>query len=114
MERELISLHLCYGAKRPALGGVQIFTTNYQMCHGPEGMGNGTIAAFLIKKKPVDLTSDVGQSKDDGTLFLTISNGSGSGFIPAWKKTLPFVNVGIWLTIFTCSSTQNNNGEVAL
>lgn len=57
--------------------GEQLFVTNCQMCHGAEGLGNGPISNFLIKKKPADLTSDLIQSKDDGTLFLIISNGSG-------------------------------------
>jgi len=55
--------------------GAQLFAINCQMCHGPDGEGNGTIAAFLIKKKPANLTSQQVQSKSDGSLFLTISNG---------------------------------------
>jgi mono/diheme cytochrome c family protein len=55
--------------------GAQIFSTNCVMCHGIDGMGNGTVAAFLVKKKPADLTSALIQSKSDGTLFLSISNG---------------------------------------
>ena len=68
--------------------GTQLFATNCQICHGDGGQGNGPISAFLIKKKPADLTGDVVQSKDDGTLFLTISNGSGSGFMPALNENL--------------------------
>lgn len=60
--------------------GAQLFSTHCQMCHGQEGKGNGTIAAFLVSKKPADLTSNLIQSKDDGTIFLTISNGF--GFMP--------------------------------
>jgi mono/diheme cytochrome c family protein len=55
--------------------GTQIFSTHCVMCHGIDGMGNGTVAAFLVKKKPADLTSGLIQSKSDGTLFLSISNG---------------------------------------
>jgi mono/diheme cytochrome c family protein len=55
--------------------GAQIFSTNCVMCHGIDGMGNGTVAAFLVKKKPADLTSALIQSKSDGALFLSISNG---------------------------------------
>ncbi len=55
--------------------GAQIFSTNCVMCHGIDGMGNGTVAAFLVKKKPADLTSALIQSKSDGTLFLSITNG---------------------------------------
>jgi mono/diheme cytochrome c family protein len=55
--------------------GAQLFTINCQMCHGETGEGNGTISAFLVKKKPANLTSELVQSKSDGSLFLTISNG---------------------------------------
>jgi mono/diheme cytochrome c family protein len=66
--------------------GEQLFVTHCQMCHGEEGVGNGPISNFLVKKKPADLTSDLVQSKDDGTLFLIISNGSGSGYMPALNE----------------------------
>ena len=55
--------------------GAQLFAINCQMCHGETGEGNGTISAFLVKKKPANLTSGLVQSKSDGSLFLTISNG---------------------------------------
>ena len=55
--------------------GAQLFEIHCQMCHGEAGEGNGTISAFLVKKKPANLTSELVQSKSDGSLFLTISNG---------------------------------------
>jgi mono/diheme cytochrome c family protein len=55
--------------------GAELFAINCQMCHGETGEGNGTISAFLVKKKPANLTSELVQSKSDGSLFLTISNG---------------------------------------
>jgi mono/diheme cytochrome c family protein len=64
--------------------GAQLFKTNCVMCHGETGQGTGTIAAFLIKKKPADLTSPLVQTKTDGTLFMTISNGF--GFMPAMNE----------------------------
>jgi mono/diheme cytochrome c family protein len=60
--------------------GAQLFQIHCLACHGAAGKGTGTIAAFLIKKKPADLTSEAIQSKSDGTIFLTISNGF--GFMP--------------------------------
>ena len=54
--------------------GAEIFAINCKMCHG-DGTGNGTVAAFLAKIKPADLTSAIIQNKDDGTLFISISNG---------------------------------------
>ena len=55
--------------------GAQLYSIHCMMCHGENGEGNGTISAFLVKKKPANLTSDLVQSKSDGSLFLTISNG---------------------------------------
>jgi cytochrome c len=55
--------------------GAQLFEIHCQMCHGETGEGNGTVAAFLVKKKPANLGSEQVQSKSDGSLFLTISNG---------------------------------------
>jgi mono/diheme cytochrome c family protein len=55
--------------------GAELFNINCTACHGVDGKGNGTIAAFLVKRKPADLTGFLVQSKSDGSLFLTISNG---------------------------------------
>jgi len=66
--------------------GAQLFRIHCQMCHGENGQGNGPISAFLIQKKPADLSSDPVQTKDDGTLFLTVSNGS--GLMPALNENL--------------------------
>jgi len=55
--------------------GAELYSIHCQMCHGEAGEGNGTIAAFLVKKKPANLTSEPVQVKSDGSLFLTISNG---------------------------------------
>jgi mono/diheme cytochrome c family protein len=54
--------------------GTEFFMINCQMCHGATGEGNGPIAANILNK-PANLTLDVTQSKSDGSLFLTISNG---------------------------------------
>jgi mono/diheme cytochrome c family protein len=55
--------------------GQELFVINCQMCHGVTGQGNGPIAPFLLNFKPANLTSPVVQSKSDGSIFLTISNG---------------------------------------
>ena len=54
--------------------GRTLFTINCIMCHGETGEGNGQIAAFLANK-PANLTSIITQSKTDGALFMTITNG---------------------------------------
>ena len=55
--------------------GAELYQIHCMMCHGDTGQGNGTVSAFLVKKKPADLTSEVVQAKADGSWFLTISNG---------------------------------------
>jgi mono/diheme cytochrome c family protein len=55
--------------------GAELFAINCAQCHGATGEGNGPVAPFLIKYKPANLTTDVVQSKSDGSFFLTISNG---------------------------------------
>jgi mono/diheme cytochrome c family protein len=67
--------------------GQELFTINCQMCHGVTGAGNGPIAPFLLDFKPANLTSDVAQSKSDGSIFLTISNGL-EGRMPALNENL--------------------------
>jgi mono/diheme cytochrome c family protein len=64
--------------------GKQLFTTNCQMCHGDAGLGDGPISAFLIKKKPANLSGALVQSQPDGALFMTISNGL--GYMPAMNE----------------------------
>ena len=67
--------------------GAELFSINCSQCHGPAADGNGPVAPFLIKFKPANLTSDVVQSKSDGSIFLTISNGL-DGRMPALNENL--------------------------
>lgn len=55
--------------------GAELYQIHCAMCHGAGGKGDGTVAAFLVKKKPADLTSEAVQVKSDGSMFLTITNG---------------------------------------
>jgi mono/diheme cytochrome c family protein len=57
------------------------------MCHGQTGEGTGPIAAFLIKYKPANLTTDVVQAKSDGSMFMTITNGL-EGRMPPLNENL--------------------------
>jgi mono/diheme cytochrome c family protein len=66
--------------------GQQLFTINCQMCHGQTGEGTGPIAPFLANR-PANLTSDVVQSKSDGSMFLTITNGV-AGKMPPLNENL--------------------------
>lgn len=67
--------------------GAQLYTLHCQMCHGATAQGNGPIAPFLVDYKPADLTSEVVQSKSDGSFFLAISNGI-EGKMPALNENL--------------------------
>ncbi len=67
--------------------GAELYAIHCQMCHGVTGGGNGSVAPFLIQFKPADLTAAVSQSKSDGSIFLTISNGV-DGRMPALNENL--------------------------
>lgn len=67
--------------------GAELYAIHCQMCHGITGEGNGSVAPFLIQFKPANLTTAVAQSKSDGSIFLTISNGV-DGRMPALNENL--------------------------
>ena len=64
--------------------GAELYAINCKMCHGQTAEGTGPIAPFLANK-PANLTSPVVQSKSDGSIFLTISNGV-AGKMPALNE----------------------------
>ncbi len=66
--------------------GAQLFATHCVMCHGVKGEGNGQLAA-LLANKPINLTLPITQTKNDGALFFTISNGV-AGRMPALNENL--------------------------
>jgi len=66
--------------------GHTLFRINCIMCHGETGEGNGPIAA-LIANKPANLTSIITQSKTDGALFMTITNGVEGRMPPMIENT---------------------------
>jgi len=66
--------------------GKELYQINCMLCHGPQGQGDGPVASFL-KNKPANLTSDAVQTKTDGALFMTITNGV-TGAMPALNENL--------------------------
>ncbi len=68
-----------------------LFSLNCVQCHGPNGEGNGIIGGAIMWP-PANLTSPVVQTKADGALFLTISNGiqgaDGQIHMPALNENL--------------------------
>ncbi|HET9589433.1 MAG TPA: cytochrome c [Anaerolineales bacterium] len=66
--------------------GALLYDIHCKMCHGATAEGNGPIAPFLANR-PANLTSPVVQSKSDGSIFLTITNGI-DGKMPPLNENL--------------------------
>jgi mono/diheme cytochrome c family protein len=66
--------------------GAVLYDIHCKLCHGATAEGNGPIAPFLANK-PANLTSPIVQSKSDGSIFLTISNGV-QGKMPPLNENL--------------------------
>jgi len=67
--------------------GAELYDIHCKMCHGQTFEGNGPIAPFLANK-PANLTSPLLQSKSDGSIFLTITNGVDSKMPPLNENLL--------------------------
>jgi mono/diheme cytochrome c family protein len=66
--------------------GAELYDIHCKMCHGQTFDGNGPIAPFLANK-PANLTAPIVQSKSDGSIFLTITNGV-EGKMPPMNENL--------------------------
>ncbi len=66
--------------------GKMLYEINCQLCHGPDGRGDGPIAEF-IENPPTDLTTEAVAAKSDGSLFVIISAGV-PGKMPALSENL--------------------------
>ena len=66
--------------------GAELYAIHCKMCHGQTYEGNGPIGPFLANK-PANLTSPIVQSKSDGSIFLTITNGV-EGKMPPMNENL--------------------------
>ena len=67
--------------------GAELYDIHCKLCHGQTFEGNGPIAPFLLPNKPANLTSPIVQSKSDGSIFLTITNGV-EGKMPPMNENL--------------------------
>jgi mono/diheme cytochrome c family protein len=67
--------------------GMQLYDVHCALCHGRSGQGDGIIGPFLQNREPAILTGGAVQTKSDGALFLTVSNGV-SGAMPALNENL--------------------------
>jgi mono/diheme cytochrome c family protein len=66
--------------------GAQLYDIHCKLCHGQLFDGRGPIAPFLANK-PANLTSPLVQSKSDGSIFLTLTNGV-EGKMPPMNENL--------------------------
>jgi mono/diheme cytochrome c family protein len=66
--------------------GQELFRINCALCHGPEGQGNGSFAAFL-QNKPSNLTEGNAVEISDGEIYRVISDGI-EGRMPALRENL--------------------------
>ena len=66
--------------------GKQTYLTSCAVCHGPQGKGNGPLAATL-NPRPVDLTVHA-RLHSEGELFYWITNGISGTAMPKWQDQL--------------------------
>jgi mono/diheme cytochrome c family protein len=67
--------------------GSQLYMKNCSFCHGPKGLGDGTLAPK--DTKPANLTdAEWTRGSTDGDIFLTISEGIPEVKMPAAKTRL--------------------------
>ena len=66
--------------------GKQTYLTSCAVCHGPQGKGNGPLAATL-NPRPVDLTVHA-RLHTEGELFYWITNGISGTAMPKWQDQL--------------------------
>jgi mono/diheme cytochrome c family protein len=69
-----------------AVSGADVFKTNCETCHGPEGHGDGP-AGQVLEPKPKNL-ADVQAVAPDDYLFWRISEGKPGTAMIAWKGIL--------------------------
>jgi len=67
--------------------GKELYDIHCALCHGSDGKGEGTIAAYLNDKKPADLTEDNLVNNNEGAIFMTITDGVGDT-MPALRGNL--------------------------
>jgi mono/diheme cytochrome c family protein len=75
--------------------GAEVFRTNCETCHGPQGHGDGP-AGQSLNPKPQDL-SELQKIAGDDYLFWRISDGKPGTSMIAWKGILS--EEQIWQTI---------------
>ncbi len=78
-----------------ASAGAEVFRTNCEMCHGPQGHGDGP-AGQSLDPKPRNLASIQAAASDD-FLFWRVREGKPGTSMVAWKGILS--DEQIWQTV---------------
>lgn len=86
--------------------GKQLYEIHCALCHGSQGNGNGSFAAFL-KHKPANLLAGNALTGSDGSIFMVISSGI-PGRMPALRENLPAARER-WDVINYIRSLQHQN-----
>lgn len=74
-----------FGAEA-ATEGAKVFQSNCEMCHGPQGHGDGP-ASGSLEPKPKNL-AELQENVGDDYLFWRISDGKPGTSMVAWKNIL--------------------------
>ncbi len=69
-----------------AAAGAQVFQTNCEACHGPQGHGDGP-AGVALEPAPKNL-AELSKIASDDYLFWRISTGRPGTAMPPWKGVL--------------------------
>ena len=81
-----------YAGKKNPLGpegaaaGAQVFQSNCEACHGPQGHGDGP-AGVALEPAPKNL-AELNKATGDDYLFWRISTGRPGSAMPPWKGVL--------------------------
>jgi len=67
--------------------GEQVYQQYCQVCHGPQGKGDGPVGMSL-KPPPANLASKKVKSKPDSDLLNTIRKGRPGTAMPGWENDL--------------------------
>ena len=78
-----------------AAEGAKVFKSNCEMCHGPQGHGDG-VAGQSLDPRPKNLT-ELQETVGDDYLFWRISDGKPGTSMVAWKGIL--TDEQIWQTV---------------
>jgi mono/diheme cytochrome c family protein len=84
--------------------GKTLFSSQCTMCHGPEGQGDGDLAADMQLAMP-DFRSSKARERTDGELFYILSKGHGS--MPAQGARMPEKNR--WSMVNHIRTLQSGN-----